>query len=101
MKRSLFLLLAVLASTGAEASSKGAYCAKIDQGESEPVHEVCKEGDIIQVTGSQVMTYCDFEAQIIDSPDGSQSYICQYVGYNRKLRSRIDGKVSKWVVKDE
>lgn len=96
--RILLALLLFPASIFAE--EKSAYCTNIGDGEFEHIHDVCMAGDVIEVVGAQVMTYCDFSKQIILSPIKNERYACVYVGHNRKFRSLVDGKLSEWVVKD-
>ena len=94
------ILVALLLSASVVAEEKSAYCTKIGDGLFRPIHNVCNAGDVIEVSGAQVLVYCDFSKQIISSPIQEETYACVFVGYNRKFRSRADGKLSEWVVND-
>jgi hypothetical protein len=89
-----------MATVTAGAYAQEAYCTKIGKGEFQPIHKVCNAGDIVEVNSGQVLTYCDFSRQIIAMPSQKDTFVCQFIGYNRKFRSRVDGKESEWIIEE-
>ena len=81
--------------------ANSAYCTNFGAGNNKPIHEVCEEGDIIEVTAAQVLHFCDFSKQILTSPIDADKKACEYIGYIRKFRSRKTGDLRPFIIREK
>ncbi len=93
------LSIALLSVATHSALAAEAYCTKFGSGQNKPIQNVCKVGDIIEVSSARATQYCDFSKQILKSQ--KDEVVCQYVGYVREFRSRVDGKLSSFVIDEK
>jgi len=96
----IFISTLLLFSTSA-AYADSAYCTRFGTENNKPIHEICEEGDIIEVTNSQVLHFCDFSKQIIISPLDVDKKACEYIGYIRKFRSRKTGELRSFTIREK
>lgn len=96
-KRMVFFILLVVPTV---IQAESAYCTKFGTDNNKPIQDVCEEGDIIEVSDSQVLHYCDFSKHIIRSPIDNEKKACEYIGYIRKFRSRKTGDLRPFTIRE-